>query len=122
MPVAFHEKPDYAHFEVMGLATPQELVAAMAVQYEAHRPKLVLWDFSGASLSGMSPDSFGSLMETSKKFTAVRGAGAKTAVLVNAEIEKILVGAYAAFAKEVVGVEYATFFALADAEAWLRGA
>ncbi len=121
MSVAFHEKPEYVHFVVTGLATPHELTEAMAKYYAAYRPKLVLWDFSGASLSGMSPDSFDGLIATSKRFTEVRGPGARTAVLVNAEIEKILVGAYAAFAEEVVGVEYQTFFVLADAEAWLLG-
>ena len=30
MSVAFHEKPEYAHFVVTGLATPRELTEAMA--------------------------------------------------------------------------------------------
>ena len=32
MSVAFHEKPEYAHFVVTGLATPRELTEAIDVQ------------------------------------------------------------------------------------------
>lgn len=120
MPVTFHETPHYAYFRMSGLLDLQEVVDAIEVHYGARNPKLIVWDLSDASLSSLTADGFQSIVAATRKFAAKRGAGAKTAFVVNGEIEKILMNAYSAVASARVEVEYKTFFSLQDAEAWLR--
>lgn len=119
MPVAFQETSEFAEFVVTDSCIHTDVIDAVEKYYPSKKPKLVLWNLEGSSLSELSQEQFREIMAVAGKYAGMRGADAKTVFVVKDDIERALIRTYADLASTKIAARYNITLSREDAIAWL---
>lgn len=112
---------DLVVFRVDGAVTAEQAVDAIRHHYSRIPTKFCIWDLSEASLSEISHDSFQMIVGAVAEFADARGSGARTALVVDGEMNAFLAKALAAQVQvNKLGIETRVFRDLQAARVWLQ--
>ena len=81
--------------------------------------KHALWDMRKASLSDFPADEFLKVAKNGSRFAEVRGEGAKSAILVTGDFNRMLMEAFSAYALDATPISFKVFVDMEKARAWL---
>ncbi|MEQ8334651.1 hypothetical protein [Nisaea sp.] len=115
------EGEDLVVFRVDGGVTADQAVDAIRYHYARIPTKFCIWDLNQASLSEISHDSFQMIIGAVAEFADARGSGARTALVVDGDMNAVLAKALAAQVQaNKLGIETRVFRDLQTARVWLR--
>lgn len=119
MPVTTIHHDGYVEFNVTGAVSTSSLLAHLAGHFRDRADRRLLWDFTGADVSGVAGDSFPGASIDSVAVTSLRRHDSRTAMLVDSPDSMLLARAFIAW-NEVAGGRAMQAFDDRDAAlAWL---
>jgi len=120
MPIVTRLRNDTALFTVTGTLSADDAIEAIGDFYSGRSAKHALWDFTGASLSGLMASEFRRIAQYGSQFVSQRGDGARTAFVVKDDVQGFLIRAYSAHASSINPIQLKTFDDAQEAWEWLE--
>ena len=121
MPVAAEMRGSISVFVVTGQFNGDELKECIGQWYPEHPSRLVVYDFSTASLSSFDASSFVDFAKFGARFSSLRGEKSKTAVVVSPQGPgHFAMKAYLAMTKSVIPINRKLFTDYDEAVKWLE--
>jgi len=121
VPIEIHEQEDLVEFVCEDQVSANEIMGVSAEFHEKTPKKLALWNLLAAKISSFRATEFPRVAEKGAELARLRGEGARNAIVVRTEAERVLLTAYSSTASAVSPVEHAVFLDREEAISWLRG-
>ena len=122
MTIDVRDHGDLVEFVGVGDLSAVEIMAVSSDFHSRTPRKRALWNFLGARISSFRAEHFPKVAEKGAELGQLRGDGARNALLVSDESERLLLLAFASTASAVSNVEHSVFLDRESAVAWLMEA
>ena len=106
-------------FRSAGPCDGPRLSSALENYYREHDTRDVIWDLRAGQLSDFAATEFEAVARTSAKCAIVRGTGARSAFVVDTEIDELLVQAFVGVAGRQSPIAFQVFRNINAAWDWL---